>query len=72
MKNIKETCIQFFQNEDIKKDFKELMRPIIGIVYNEIYIYIWFLCIYHVFIIFIIVTILVLLIKLNRPIKNNI
>jgi hypothetical protein len=67
MKNIRETCIQFFQNEDIKRDFKEMMRPVVGIIYNEIYPYIWFICIYHVFIIFIVVTILVLLIQLNRP-----
>jgi hypothetical protein len=66
MKNIRETCIQFFQNEDIKRDFKEMMRPVVGIIYNEIYPYIWFICIYHVFIIFIIVTILVLLINYRR------
>jgi hypothetical protein len=64
MKNIRETCIQFFQSEDIKRDFKEMFRPISGIIYNEIYPYLWMICIYNVFLIFIIVANLFLLLRL--------
>ena len=37
MKNIRETCIEFFKNEDTKRDVKEILKPIVHIIYNEIY-----------------------------------
>jgi len=55
--NIKQSCINFFKNEDIKKDVKEIIKPIVDIIYNEFYIYIWFICIYNVFLISIILII---------------
>jgi hypothetical protein len=68
MKNIRDTCIDFLKNEDIRNDMKEMVKPIGSMVYNEIYIYLWFICIYNVFVFFIILAILFLLIKLlNRP-----
>jgi len=67
MKNMRETCLQFFQNEDIKRDVKEIIRPIVGIIYNELYPYLLFLCIYNVILIFIVLANLFLLIHLLRP-----
>ena len=64
MKNIRDTCIEFFQNEDIRKDVKEIIKPLGTMVYNEIYLYVWFICIYNVFLFFIILANLFLLIKL--------
>jgi hypothetical protein len=61
MKNIRDTCIEFLKNEDIKKDLKELMKPLGNLVYNELYLYIWFICLYNVFLIFINLAILFLL-----------
>ena len=73
MKNIRDTCIDFLKNEDIRNDMKEMVKPIGSMVYNEIYIYLWFICIYNVFVFFIILAILFLLIKLlNRPPVINI
>lgn len=66
MKNIRDTCIEFFQNEDIKKDVREIIKPIVQIIYNEIYVYIWFICFYNVFLIFIILANLLLLISYIR------
>ncbi len=66
MKNIRETCIEFFQKEDIKRDVKEIMKPIVNIIYNELYVYIWLLCIYHVFFIFIVLANLFLLLRFVR------
>ena len=54
MRSIRETCIDFFKNEDIKRDVKDIIRPIGTILYNEIYIYLWLICIYHIFFIFIV------------------
>ena len=64
MKNIKETCLQFFQNEDIRKEIKEIIRPIASVVYNEISLYVWLLCIYSIFLIFITLANLFLLVKI--------
>lgn len=73
MKNIHETIILFFQNEDIRKEFRELIKPIYNLFYNEIYIYIWFICIYHVFLIFIVLANLFILLRfLNNSSQTSI
>ena len=72
MRSIRETFIDFFKNEDIKRDVKDIIRPIGTILYNEIYIYLWLICIYHIFFIFIVLANLFLLFKLlNKVNKNN-
>jgi hypothetical protein len=72
MKNIRDTCIEFFQNEDIRKDVKEMLKPFVQIIYNELYLYIWFICFYNVFFIFIVLVNLFLLLKLLRSSKIQI
>ena len=69
MRNIRETFIDFFKNEDIKRDVKSIIRPIGTIVYNEIYIYLWLICIYHIFFIFMVLAILFLLFKLINKVN---
>lgn len=66
MKNIRDTCIDFFQNEDFKKNIKDIMKPIGNLVYNEIYLYVWFICVYHVILIFVILVNLFLLLRLLK------
>jgi len=70
MKNIRDTCLDFFKNEDIRKDVKEMLKPFAQIMYNELYLYIWVICFYNVFLIFIVLLNLFLLLKLIR--KSNI
>ena len=67
MKNIRDTCIEFFQNEDIRTNVREIIKPIATIVYNETYIYIWLLCFYSVFLLVIGLANLFLLIKIIHP-----
>uniref|UniRef100_A0A6C0DRT4 Uncharacterized protein n=1 Tax=viral metagenome TaxID=1070528 RepID=A0A6C0DRT4_9ZZZZ len=64
MKNIRDSCIDFFKNEEICRDIREMLKPIVTIIYNEIYLYIWAICLFNVFLIFIILANLFLLIKL--------
>ena len=64
MKNIRESCIEFFTSEDIKRDVKQMIKPVVSIIYNEIYVYLWLLCFYHIFFIFIVLANLFLLLKL--------
>lgn len=66
MKNLRDTCIQFLKNEDTKRDIKEVTKPICDIIYNELYVYIWFICIYNVILIFIVLVILLLLVFVLR------
>ena len=70
MKNIRDTCIDFFQNEDIRKHIKDIMKPIGQLVYNEIYPYIWFICIFNVILICIILGNLFLLLRLLNHSKH--
>ncbi len=59
----------FLTNEDVKQYIKNLAGPLGKMIYNEIYIYIWFICIYNVFLIFLVLVNFVLLLKLirNKP-----
>lgn len=69
MKSFRDTCIDFFQNEDIKNDITSLLKSSVNVIYNEVYIYIWFICFYNVFLIFIILANLYLLLTLIK--KTN-
>jgi hypothetical protein len=70
MKNIKEKCLEFFNSEDIRKDIKDVIKPLGTMIYNEIYIYLWMICFYNVFLIFIILVNLILLFTLLRRNKH--
>ena len=70
---MKDPCADFFEKEDIKRCVKEFIRPIVTIIYNEIYPYLWFICLYNVFLIFITLANLILLVRLylrNYDSKN--
>ena len=81
MKNLRETCIDFLKSEDMKREVRDIIKPIGDIVYNELYFYIWFICIYNIILIFIVLAILCLLLRNysipifstihNVPIINN-
>lgn len=68
MKNIRDTFIDIFKNEDIKRDLREIIKPVVDIIYNEIYIYIWFICIYNIFLFFFVLAIIFILLHLlSKP-----
>ena len=71
MKNIRDTCIDFFKNEEICRDIREMLKPIVTIIYNEIYLYIWAICLFNVLLIFIILVNLFLLIKMINNSKKE-
>jgi hypothetical protein len=62
-KSIRDVFVTFLQDEDIRRDLKETIKPIIEIMYNEIYLYLWLLCFYSLFLFFIVLAILVILIR---------
>jgi hypothetical protein len=60
---IKDNLINLFKNEDIKRNMREIVKPIGILIYNELFIYIWFICIYNVVLFFIIIFVLILLLR---------
>lgn len=66
MRSLRDNFKQFFQNEDIKTDIKDLlMKPIFSMIYNEIYLYLWIIALYNVFFVFIILAILFVLLNIK-------
>ena len=51
-------------DENIQKSIKKGVRSVANLLYDEIYIYVWFVCIYHVILVIIVLTNLVLLFKM--------
>lgn len=66
MSSSKDRLIQFFQNADIQRILQEMIRPLGLLLYDHLYLYIWFICIYNVILIFLVMVILVLLWNGNR------
>jgi hypothetical protein len=64
MKIIREKIIDFFKNEDLKQSVNLIIKPVSTYIYDEVYIYLWCFCIYHIFQIFTIMIIIYLLLKL--------
>jgi hypothetical protein len=65
-KTIRDTCIEYLNKEDIQHDLKEILKPIVSTIYNEIYIYIWLICFYNVVFIFIVLANFILLMRVLR------
>ena len=74
MTDIKETivneCLNVLHREDVKKEFKELMRPLIDLLIKEIYPYI-FLSIIFVFISFLLILGIFILLLRNKMFINK-
>uniref|UniRef100_A0A6C0B8J3 Uncharacterized protein n=1 Tax=viral metagenome TaxID=1070528 RepID=A0A6C0B8J3_9ZZZZ len=71
MKTIRDTCIEFFQSEDLHKEVREIIKPLGNMMYNEIYLYIWFICVYNVLLLFLILANLFLIIHLYQSIQKT-
>jgi len=54
MKNFKDTFMSFFAGEDIQRDIKAIVKTMGVGLYNELYMYIWFICIYNVLLLFLV------------------
>ena len=62
MHRIKETFLDFFKNEETKKEMKTMIRPIFDLIYNEMYVYFLLICIYNIVLVFILLVILYILV----------
>lgn len=64
MRTFRDTCIDFFTDENLKKDVREMIKPIFSMIYNEIYVYIWIIAFYNLFMIIILMCMFCFLWKL--------
>jgi len=55
MKSLKDRCIEFLKDKDIRNDMKEIITPLFDMIYNDMYVYIWLICIYNIFLIVLII-----------------
>jgi hypothetical protein len=63
MKSLRESMVDFIHSEDLKKNIYSVIQPVYNNLYNELYPYLWFICIYMVILTFIILANLVLLVR---------
>ena len=65
MDSMWDTCISYIKTDEARRHLREsVIMPMGDILYNEMYFYVWFICLYHVFLILIILANLFLLLKL--------
>jgi hypothetical protein len=57
---------EWLKNEDIQRNFRKASGVVVTAIYNEMYIYIWFICVYNIFLLIVVVINLYLLVKLWR------
>jgi len=65
MDSMWDTCVNYMKTDEARRHLREsVIVPMGDILYNEMYFYVWFICLYHVFLILIILANLFLLLKL--------
>ena len=52
------------ESESFRQQVTEFVKPISKLVYNEIYLYVWFICIYSIFLMMITLANMFVLLKL--------
>lgn len=61
----------FFKHEDVKKDIRELLSPLVNIIYNELYVYIWSICFFQILLFILVLANLIMLIRLFSYIQRT-
>jgi hypothetical protein len=64
-------CIEIIHREDVKKELKEFIKPIINIIFYEIYPYIYLSLIFVIISFLLILGIFILLIRSNKYVSKN-
>jgi len=57
----KDHIINFLEKEDIRSDLKDIFKPFLKTIYNEMFVYILIICIYNIFLFIIILAIFYIL-----------
>lgn len=57
---------EWLKNEEIQRHFRKASGVVVTTVYNEMYIYIWFICVYNIFLLILVAINLYLLVRIWR------
>tara|TARA_B100001093_G_scaffold364024_1_gene348804 strand:- start:191 stop:412 length:222 start_codon:yes stop_codon:yes gene_type:complete len=68
---ILEQCLNFLKSEEIKKELKEIMKPITDYIYKEFALYLYILLFFITFSIILNLGILILLLRYNKNLLNK-
>ena len=63
MSLFKEQFIDYFKNKKIRTDLRELFKPFLTTIYNEMFVYLVIVCIYNIFLFILILAILYILLN---------
>jgi len=61
----------FLKQDDVKKDIRELLSPLVNIIYNELYVYIWSICFFQILLFILVLTNLIMLLRVFSYIRRN-
>lgn len=70
MKSFKETIHGYLQNEEVKTEMKNMLKPFGAIIYNEIYFYILLICVYCVLVFLFGLASIITMMNLSRQYKR--
>ena len=66
-KQMWDACLTYLKTDESRRYLKDnIIHPVGQVIYNEWYIYLWLICIYHVFLIFIVLANLIILLTFIR------
>ena len=57
---------EWLKNEDIQRNFRKASNAVVTAIYNEMYVYIWFICVYNIFLLIVVAINLYLLVRIWR------
>ena len=61
----------FLKQDDVKNDIRELLSPLVNIIYNELYVYIWSICFFQILLFILVLTNLIMLLRMFSYIQRN-
>jgi hypothetical protein len=62
---------QFLQNTTTQQNIRELIKQVGHLVFDEIYLYVWFLCLYNVLLLFMVSMTLYILLRQHKPLAST-
>ena len=62
---------EIWESEEVKRQIKSAAYPLVTMVYNEIYVYVWFICIYNIFLLGLVVLNVYLLVRYMRVMDKH-
>jgi len=65
------SCFDFFKQDDVKKDIRDILTPLVSIIYNELYAYIWSICFFHLFLFILVLANLIMLLRIYSYVQKN-